>query len=139
MVLSRVKSSFRRTMQVFLFTAMLFLNHPVFAQDEATPAPAAVAEPAKAPPVESAKPEGEYEIDYEEEEGADTGQEEVVPEPTPEPVKTKKGKRVVDKGGGAGGTQGSRAKERPSLKAYIPSDTFSVYKKEGKAIRVDSD
>lgn len=124
-----------------LFAVFVFSS---FAQVSAQEAPASDA-PTAAPVVESAKPEksdGEYEIDYEEEEGADASADveppPPEPEPTPEPpVKGKKaGKKIVDKGAGS---QGSRAKDRPNLKAYIPSDTFSVYKKEGKAIRVDTD
>jgi hypothetical protein len=77
--------------------------------------------------------EGEYEIDYEEEEGASV---EAAPEVAdPSPSKSKK--RTVRNFGSGPAVQGSRAKNRfvPILK----SETKSVYQKDGKALDVDTD
>lgn len=78
-------------------------------------------------------PSGEYEIDYEEEPEAPATPEEEAP--VEEPVSKKPGKRAA---GGAGtGVQGTHSKNRfaPMLK----SDTKSIYKKNGKALDVDTD
>lgn len=83
-------------------------------------------------PVPGTPSDGEYEIDYEEEEGASA---EAVPE-APEPLPVKGKKRIRSFGVGPA-VQGSRAKNRfvPILK----SETRSVYQKDGRPLDVDTD
>lgn len=79
--------------------------------------------------------DSEYEIDYEEEPGTDG--EEPVEAPVPKKNGTRKKNSSVSAGGGVGGIQGSRAKHR--FTPILKSETKSVYKKDGKALDVDSD
>jgi len=118
---------------VIIFSALLsgFNSRFVLAEEAkpiSSPHPAAPSSTGAAP---SSGEEGDYEIDYEEEVSGD--QEES------EPVKKapSKKKSAANSVGGAGGIQGSRAKHRfiPILK----SETKSIYKKDGKALDVDTD
>jgi hypothetical protein len=103
---------------------------PVVETPPAT-APKTEEAPKTATPATSAD-DGEYEIDYEEEPGTDGDEVEEAP------VKPKKGKKTVyAPGGGGGGIQGSRAKHR--FTPILKSETKSIYKKDGKALDVDSD
>jgi len=106
---------------VIIFSALLsgFNSRFVLAEEAkpiSSPHPAAPSSTGAAP---SSGEEGDYEIDYEEEVSGD--QEE----------------SAANSVGGAGGIQGSRAKHRfiPILK----SETKSIYKKDGKALDVDTD
>jgi hypothetical protein len=86
-------------------------------------------------PVHSAETGGEdggYEIDYEEE-----AEGEAAPEGTPEPLKKKGPGKKASPGGGGPAVQGSRAKNR--FAPILKSETKSVYKKDGKALDVDTD
>ncbi len=104
---------------MFLFFLMsLCLDRPVWAANTPVSQPAA---------------DSEYEIDYEEEEGANPEGPPAIAEPEAVPGK-KRGARIF----GAGpAVQGSRAKNRfvPILK----SETKSVYQKDGKPLDVDTD
>jgi hypothetical protein len=98
------------------------------------PAIAPVEKPGVVVPTEKSKvEEGEYEVDYEEEPSGDGDSGEA-------PVKPKKTKKVSatqNSGGGSGGIQGSRAKHR--FTPILKSETKSAYKKDGKALDVDTD
>ena len=84
-------------------------------------------------PGAAATTDGDYEIDYEEEPESEGDDAETVA-----PVKPAKGKKTTyAPGGGAGGIQGSRAKHR--FTPILKSETKSIYKKDGKALDVDSD
>jgi len=86
-------------------------------------------------PTPSASPAGsgsEYEVDYEEEAG---GEDAEVEEEKPQPKKS--AKKVAVKNSKESVSQGSRAEKK--IAPLVKSETKSVYKKNGKALDVDSD
>jgi len=99
---------------VFSFSVKMV---PAFAQTEKKPAES---------------DSSDYEVDYEEEPGT-----EEVEEPKEEkPVKKSKG-GSMDKGSKDTTSQGSRAEKK--IAPMMKSETKSVYKKNGKALDVDTD
>jgi hypothetical protein len=100
-------------------------------------APAAPAAPAASGEEESPSGSGEYEIDYEEEPdaGGETGETESAEEaPAPKKSATK---RASSGGNGNPAVQGTHSKNR--FAPILKSDTKSIYKKNGKALDVDTD
>ncbi len=122
---------------------VLFMSLHAQSQEPETSAPNLATQPkAEAPPRVEA---GDYEIDYEEEPGADTDVESGdLPEATPTPAK--KGK---NKGGSRGAvstgpidrnipsSQGTRSKNK--FAPLLKSETKSIYKKNGRPLDVDTD
>lgn len=91
------------------------------------------ATPAAAEATVPAKESSDYEVDYEEEPGADEVEEPVQEKPKPGKDSKKKGKKSEKESV----LQGSRAEKR--IAPLMKSETKSIYKKNGKALDVDTD
>lgn len=123
---------------IFFILALFTLQ--VNAQTPETKSPPAAAEAVPAPtsaPVESAEPaakeSSDYEVDYEEEPGTEDTEEPEEEKPVKVKAKKSKGKKNTKESV----SQGSIASKK--FAPLMKSETKSIYKKNGKALDVDSD
>lgn len=122
---------------VSLFTFSVRAQTPELATQPEVNVPTATSTPSAVPavPTESVAPvkeSSDYEVDYEEEPGAEEA-EEPIEKPTPVKQKKTKGKKNPKESV----LQGSRAEKK--IAPLLKSETKSIYKKNGRALDVDSD